>query len=118
MAFGGSMEQINVSNDAASSPPVLTFGATVIGVPLLLTAVRCTLQYIVVPFVLPLLSISGSFSPAVNILAGVFSLGVILYNLIRLWHTNWRKRYVLLSLFIIPIVLGSIYLDYLNYLSF
>ena len=111
------MEQIKVSNDAANSPPVLAFGTLVIGVPLLLTAVRCTLQYIIVPFVLPLFSISGSFSPAVNFLAGVFSLGVILYNLMRLWHTNWRKRYMLLSLFIIPVVLGSIYLDYLNYLS-
>lgn len=111
------VEKIKVSNDVASSPPVLAFGTIVIGVPLLLTAVRCTLQYIVVPLVLPLFSISGSFSPAVNILAGVFSLGVILYNLMRLWHTNWRKRYMLLSLFIIPVVLGSIYLDYLTYLS-
>jgi hypothetical protein len=112
------VEQIEVSNEAASSPPVLAFGTTVIGVPLLLTAVRCTLQYIVVPLVLPLFSISGSFSPSVNILAGVFSLAVILYNLTRLWPTNWRKRYILMSLFIIPIVLGSIYLDYLTYLSF
>ena len=112
------VEQIKVSDDAANLPPVLAFGSMVIGVPLLLTAVRCTLQYIVVPFVLPLFSISGSFSPTVNILAGVFSLGVILYNLMRLWHTNWRRRYMLLSLFIIPVVLGSIYHDYLTYLAF
>lgn len=112
------MEQIKVSEDPANSPPVLAFGSLVIGVPLLLTAVRCTLQYIIVPFVLPLLSIGGSFSPVVNISAGVFSLGVILYNLSRLWRTNWRKRYVLLSLFIIPVVLASIYHDYLAYLSF
>jgi len=112
------VEQIRASKDRASSPPVLAFGTTVIGVPLLLTAVRCTLQYIIVPLVLPLFSISGSFSPVVNILAGVVSLGVILYNLTRLWHTNWRKRYILLSLVIIPVVLGSIYYDYLSYLSF
>lgn len=112
------MEQIKVANDGTSSPPVLAFGTTVLGVPLLLTAVRCTLQYIVVPFVLPLFSVSGSFSPTVNILAGVFSLGVILYNLMRLWRTNWRNRYLLLSLFIIPVVLASIYYDYLTYLSF
>ncbi|MEX1071114.1 MAG: hypothetical protein WEC37_00665 [Anaerolineales bacterium] len=111
------VKKINVSNDAASSPPVLAFGTTVIGVPLLLTAVRCTLQYIVVPFVLPLLSISGPFSPVVNIIAGIVSLGVILYNLKRLWRTTWRNRYMLLSLFIIPFVLGSIYYDYLLYLS-
>ena len=112
------MEQIKVANDGTSSPPVLAFGTMVIGVPLLLTAVRCTLQYIVVPFVLPLFSVSGTFSPAVNILAGVLSLGVILYNLKRLWRTNWRNRYLLLSLFIIPVVLGSIYHDYLTFLSF
>lgn len=110
------MKQSKISNDAVSPHPVLAFGTTVIGVPLLLTAVRCTLQYIVVP-VLPLFSISGPFSPVVNISAGVVSLGVILYNLMRLWHTNWRKRYLFLSLFIIPFVLVSVYLDYLLYLS-
>lgn len=112
------MEQIKLPRETPSSPPILAFGTTGIGVPLLLTAVRCTLQYIVVPLVLPLFSISGAFSPTVNIFAGVFSLGVILFNLIRLWPTNWRKRYMLLSSFIIPVVLGSIYLDYLSYSSF
>lgn len=112
------MEQIEVAKDGDSSPPVLAFGTMVLGVPLLLTAVRCTLQYIVVPFVLPLLSVSGSFSPKVNVLAGVFSLGVILYNLMRLWRTNWRNRYLLLAVFITPVVLASIYHDYLTYLSF
>lgn len=112
------MDQIEVPNDAGSSPPVLAFGTIVIGVPLLLTAVRCTLQYIIVPFVLPLFSVSGSFSPLANISAGVISLGVILYNLKRLWHTSWRKRYLILSLFIIPFILASVYLDYLAYLTF
>lgn len=111
------MKQIRISNDAASQLPVLAFSTTVLGVPLLLTAVRCTLQYIVVPLVLPLFSISGSFSPVVNISAGVVSLGVIFYNLMRLWHTNWRTRYLFLSLFIIPFILVSGYLDYLVYLS-
>ncbi|MEX1247436.1 MAG: hypothetical protein WEA61_03045 [Anaerolineales bacterium] len=112
------MGQITKSNDQASSLPVFAFGSVAIGVPVLLTAVRCTLQYIVVPLVLPLFSISGSFSPMVNISAGIFSLGVVLYNLMRLWRTNWRKRYLLLSLFIVPVVLSSIYFDYLTYLSF
>ena len=111
------MEQIKLADDRTSSLPILAFGTTVIGVPLLITAVRCTLQYILVPFVLPLFSVSGTFSPIVNILASVFGLCVILYNLASLWRTNWRKRYILLSSFIIPVILVSIYFDYLYFLS-
>jgi hypothetical protein len=98
-------------------PPVLQFGSMVIGIPLLLTAVRCTLQYILVPFVLPLLGVSGSISPAVNAAAGLFSIGVILYNLKTLWNTNWRNRYLLLAAIFIPLVVLTMYSDLAEYIA-
>jgi hypothetical protein len=109
---------IRVRNQAAAAPPLMQFGSVVIGIPLVLTAIRCTLQYILVPFVLPLLGVSGSISPLANIAAGFVSISVILYNLKTLWNTSWRTRYVLLACLAIPFVLISIYFDYTKYLSF
>ena len=111
------MTETRVQTPESSAPPELYVGASVIGVPVLLTAVRCTLQYIVVPFVLPLLSATDTFSPQVNIGAGLFGLGVVVYNLARLWRTNWRKRYLWLSVLIVPVILISLYFDYLAYLT-
>jgi hypothetical protein len=96
-------------------PPVLQFGTMVVGVPLLLTAVRCTLQYILVPFVLPWLGISGAISPAVNAGAAVLSIGVILFNLKTLWNTSWRTRYLVLACIFIPFIVVMAYSDFVAF---
>ncbi len=109
------MTELGIDTEQSNqvTPPEVIVGGAVIGVPIFLTAVRCTLQYILVPFVLPLFGVGGAFSPLVNLLAGLFGLGVIAYNLTRLWGSNWRGRYLLLSAIVIPIVLVSMYFDYL-----
>ncbi len=50
--------------------------------------------------------------------AGLVGLVVIIYNVKRLWRTNWRTRYLWLSLVIVPFILFSLYFDYLTYLAF
>ncbi|TAK14461.1 MAG: hypothetical protein EPO32_01575 [Anaerolineae bacterium] len=96
-----------------SAPPELIAGTSFIGVPLMLTAMRCTLQYIVVPLILPVFSISSAFSPLANLSVGLFGIAVILYNLTRLWKSSWRTRYLLLSLLVVPFILVSMYFDFL-----
>lgn len=103
--------------DPQEMPPVVQFGTLVIGVPFLLTAIRCTLQYIVVPLLLPLLGVSNTFSPLINIGAGVLSIGVILFNLKTLWNTTWRKRYTLIAVVVVPIIVWMMSGDYQAYLE-
>lgn len=109
-----STHKVRVRSQAASAPPLMQFGSVVIGIPLILTAIRCTLQYILVPFVLPLIGVSSAVSPWVNMAAGAVSISVILFNLKTLWNTSWRKRYIVLACLAIPMVLLSIYFDYVN----
>lgn len=104
------MTDAKIAKTAGASPEIIA-GTSLIGVPVMLTAVRCTLQYILVPFVLPLFGLGGTLSAQVNVGAGLLGLGVIAYNLTRLWNTNWRRRYLLLSLVIVPFILLSIYFD-------
>lgn len=111
------MAQIELSKDVIETNTDVIVGTSVLGVPLALTAIRCTLQYILVPFILPLFGIGGLFSPLVNVAAGVLGVGVILFNLKRLWHSNWRVRYLGLSLVIVPFILVSMYFDYIAYLA-
>jgi len=112
------LTRVGNPQDADALPPVLAFGTAVIGIPLLLTAVRCTLQYIIVPFVLPLLGASYAWSPLANMIAGLFSISVILYNVKSLWLTNWRKRYLIVAAVMVPLILLAVYSDYVAYSSF
>lgn len=104
------MPDAKIAKNTGTSPEIIA-GTSLIGVPIMLTAVRCTLQYILVPFVLPLIGLGSALSTKVNVAAGLLGLAVIAYNLTRLWNTNWRRRYLLLSLVVVPFILLSLYFD-------
>ncbi|MBX3015577.1 MAG: hypothetical protein KF832_28910 [Caldilineaceae bacterium] len=65
-----------------------------LGGSLLLSAVRCTLQYIVFPFFLPLLGLTGAISSIISLVLSLLAVGIILYNIVELWSTSWRWRYL------------------------
>jgi hypothetical protein len=70
----------------------------IVGGLMLWVAVRCTLQYVILPFILPVVGVSGSASLWLSVAVSVFALGMMLFNLRRLWRTDWRWRYLALSL--------------------
>ena len=86
-------------------------GNRVMGGSLLFVAIRCTLQYVILPFVLPFVGLSGTLSIAISAVLELIALAVILYNIQRLWHTSWRWRYVGLSVFTITIIAIFLYYD-------
>lgn len=65
--------------------------------PLVWVAIRCTLQYILLPFVLPFFGLGGRFSIWVSAALEVVALAMVTYNVRRLWNTSWRWRYLALS---------------------
>lgn len=82
------------------------------GGSLVFVAIRCTLQYVVLPFVLPFVGVSGGVSAVIAAAIDVLALGMIAYNIRRLWNTNWRWRYLALSFVMILILLVFLYQDY------
>lgn len=67
-------------------------------------AIRCTLQYVVLPFMLPFVGLSGAVSLYLSIAIDLLALGMIAYNLRRLWNTSWRWRYLALSVVMVSIL--------------
>jgi hypothetical protein len=101
-------------NEANVNSPVnqdVQRGNRIMGGSLLFVAIRCTLQYVILPFVLPFVGLSGTFSIVISAILELIALAVILYNIQRLWHTNWRWRYVGLSVFTITIIAIFLYYD-------
>jgi hypothetical protein len=86
-------------------------GQRVLGGSLVVVAIRCTLQYVVLPFVLPLVGVGTQISLWLSSALEVFALGLMAYNVRRLWRTSWRWRYLGLSLLMGSMLVMFLILD-------
>jgi len=93
------------------SNPDIKRGNRIVGGSLVFVGIRCTLQYVILPFILPFLGLNSSLSIAISAALELIALAVIIYNIQRLWHTHWRWRYVGLSAFTVTIILIFLYSD-------
>jgi hypothetical protein len=89
---------------AEPSPAEVKRSDRLMGGYILFVAVRCTLQYVLLPFVLPFVGLSNSISVGISAAIDVFALGMISYNIRRLWSTSWRWRYLALSVIMVGIL--------------
>jgi hypothetical protein len=103
---------VSIQSEITSPPdPQQRRAELAIGGSMAFVAVRCTLQYIVLPFILPLFGISSLFSAAISVTLEVIALTVIGYNVYRLWNTSWRWGYLGFSLLVVFIIAVFLYGD-------
>ncbi len=100
-----------MSNSNPSTDSRLKRSDRILGSSFVFVAIRCTLQYILLPFVLPLLGLGGQISVIISLALEVFALGLMAYNVWQLWPTSWRWRYVALSTVAAGLVSVFIYYD-------
>jgi hypothetical protein len=96
--------------DAPDTPEVQR-GRRVLGGSMALVAIRCTLQYVLLPFVLPLLGASTRLSLWLTAALEVGALALMAFNIWRLWNTAWRWRYLALCALTGSLLLLFLYLD-------
>lgn len=79
---------------SAPTPDEIKRGDRMVKGSIAFVAIRCTIQYIVLPFVLPFLGLGGGLALWLGIAIDVIALTTIAYNVRRLWNTSWRWRYL------------------------
>lgn len=89
---------VKAGTHRAPEPPLpapaqraLTFG-------LLLSALRCTLQYVLLPFVLPWIGVAASIPPWVTLVLGGLALASLTRNVRYLWRLHHARRWSYLAL--------------------
>ena len=97
--------------DKAQEEADIQQGQKALRFPLIWVAVRCTLQYVILPFILPFFGLGGRFSFAVSAVLEVIALVMVTYNIRRLWGTSWRWRYLLLSTVTVAAIALFLYED-------
>jgi ABC-type iron transport system FetAB permease component len=75
----------------ARAQRALTFG-------LLLSALRCTVQYVVLPFVLPWVGLAGSIPRWVTLVLGAVAIASLTRNVRYLWRLHHARRWSYLGL--------------------
>ena len=75
----------------APAQRALTFG-------LLLSALRCTVQYVLLPFVLPWIGVAASIPPRVTLVLGGLALASLTRNVRSLWRLHHARLWSYLAL--------------------
>jgi hypothetical protein len=79
----------------ATLPPGADRGFTF---ALLLSALRCTAQYVILPFVLPWLGVAAAIPPWLTLALSAIALFALARNLRSLWRMRYSRRWSYLGL--------------------
>ena len=102
---------VSPSEPVSSSETRLKRGDRILGGSFVFVALRCTFQYVLLPFILPLFGIGNQVSVIISLTLEIFALGLMAYNVWQLWPTSWRWRYLALSAVAATLVGIFIYTD-------
>ncbi|HET6950219.1 MAG TPA: hypothetical protein VFI47_07585 [Acidimicrobiales bacterium] len=86
---------------------------------ILVSATRCLLTYIVLPFVAPALGLAAGVGPAIGIPVGVVAVGSNVLTIRRFWAADhkWRWGYTALALTVIALLMVLMVEDVLSLLG-
>lgn len=83
------------SGEVTTLPPGADRGFTF---AILLSALRCTAQYVLLPFVLPWLGVAATIPPWLTLVFSVVALVSLVRNLRYLWRMRYARRWGYLGL--------------------
>lgn len=60
---------------------------------ILISAVRCTLTYVVLPFLAPLIGLAPGVGPSIGLVVGVVAIAANVFSIRRFWRADhpWKK---------------------------
>lgn len=80
---------------------------------MLVSAIRCTLTYVVLPFALPLLGLAPGVGPVLGMSIGVMAIAANVFSMRRFWRAQhpWRRPITALHIGVIALLVVLIVLD-------
>lgn len=86
-------EQAARSADAAACPPSRTEAERGFSVSMIISGVRCTLTYVILPFVTPLIGLAPGVGPALGLTLGSIAVAANVMSMRRFWRAQhpWRR---------------------------
>lgn len=83
---------------------------------ILVSAVRCTLAYVIFPFVAPLLGLAAGIEGTIGLVIGIVAIIANVYSIRRYWGTDyrWKVPLTVINVGMIGLVSWFTYEDFLK----
>lgn len=80
---------------------------------ILISAVRCTLTYVVLPFFAPLVGLAPGTGPAIGLIVGVVAIAANLFSIRRFWRADhrWKVQVTVLHVLVLILLVVLMILD-------
>jgi hypothetical protein len=80
---------------------------------ILVSALRCTLTYVILPFLTPLVGLAPGVGPAVGLPLGAVAIASNLFSIRRFWRADhrWKKPVTVLHCAVIGLLVVLVYQD-------
>jgi ABC-type iron transport system FetAB permease component len=75
------------------------------GLSLAFSGLRCILQYVVLPFVLPLLGIAASAATHINFVISLLAVTAVIASLRRFWKVRYHYRWQYLAVALVTLAI-------------
>lgn len=80
------------------------------GFSLVFSGVRCVLQYVILPFVLPVIGLTANAAVPLTLAINIVALASVVYSLRRFWQINYRHKWQYLPIAITAAVILSAFI--------
>jgi ABC-type iron transport system FetAB permease component len=99
-----SLAGLGIGAAPAASDPLPAPAQRALRFGLLLSAVRCTIQYVLLPFVLPWIGVTGAIPPWLTLALGALAIAALVRNVRTLWRLRHGQRW---SYLFLAVVIGG-----------
>ena len=74
-------------------------------ISMVISGVRCVLAYVVFPWLLPVLGVTGGVGPGVGLAIGTVAIGFNVWSIFRFWRADHRLKWLVVPINVAVIVL-------------
>lgn len=110
-------EDLDLSFPEAPVSPVRLERA--FNISIIVSAIRCTIAYVILPFVTPFIGLAPGVGPVLGIVIGAVAIAANVFSLRRFWKARhrWRKPITVLHVSVIGLLAVLMVLDFRELLA-
>lgn len=96
---------------ATANPEVITERAErTFNASIAVSAVRCIIQYVILPFILPIIGVTTRAAIPISLTINLVAIGAILLSLRRFWLVNYKGKWTYLGIASAALTLLTIFI--------
>jgi len=77
---------------------------------LAISGVRCIIQYMILPFVLPVIGLAANWAVPISLAVNLIAVAAIFFSLRRFWQTNYKGKWQYLGIALVALIFIAVFI--------